>query len=240
MIEDIFTVMWKERKTILRGQASHSKFLQMLLFPIILNTVFPITWGSDWVTDFPPLISAIIIPALLIAVTVPDSFAGERERHTLDTLLASRLPDRAIFFGKLVAPIVVGWGVALLLSLVSLFVVNVAHGEGELLLFTLPIAMGILTLSFLSSTTMAGAGVLTSLRSVTVQEAMQKLLIFITIPAVLVQVLPLLFREQFMTFMNTVDGPQLLVIVIVVLIVIDIGIFAMAFTRFRRSRMYLD
>jgi ABC-2 type transport system permease protein len=210
------------------------------MFPIILNTVFPITWGPDWVTDFPPLISAIIIPALLIAVTVPDSFAGERERHTLDTLLASRLPDRAIFFGKLVTPIVVGWGVALLLSLVSLFVVNVAHGEGELLLFTLPIAMGILTLSFLSSTTMAGAGVLTSLRSETVQEAMQKLLIFITIPAVLVQVLPLLFREQFMTFMNTVDGPQLLVIVIVVLIVIDIGIFAMAFTRFRRSRMYRD
>lgn len=122
----------------------------------------------------------------------------------------------------------------------SLFVVNVAHGEGELLLFTLPIAMGILTLSFLSSTTIAGAGVLTSLRSETVQEAMQKLLIFITIPAVLVQVLPLLFREQFMTFMNTVDGPQLLVIVIVVLIVIDIGVFAVAFTRFRRSKMYLD
>jgi ABC-2 type transport system permease protein len=240
MIEDVLTVMWKERKTILRDKASLSKFLPTLLFPIILNTVFPITWGSDWVTDFPPLVSAIIIPALLIAVMVPDSFAGERERHTLDTLLASRLPDRAIFFGKLVAPIVVGWGVALLLSLVSLFVVNVAHGEGELLLFTLPIAMGILTLSFLSSTTMAGAGVLTSLRSVTVQEAMQKLLIFITIPAVLVQVLPLLFREQFITFMNTVDGPQLLVIVIVVLIVIDIGIFAMAFTRFRRSRMYLD
>lgn len=240
MMEDVFTVMWKERKTILRGKPSLSKFLQMLLFPIILNTVFPITWGPDWVTDFPPLVSAIIIPALLIAVMVPDSFAGERERHTLDTLLASRLPDRAIFFGKLVAPIVMGWGVALLLCLVSLFVVNLAHGKGELLLFTLPIAMGILTLSFLSSTTMAGAGVLTSMRSETVQEAMQKLLTFIIVPAVLVQVLPLLFREQFITFMNKVDGLQLLVIVIVVLIVIDMGIFTVAFTRFRRSRMYLD
>ena len=240
MIEDILTVIWKERKTILRGKASHSKFLQMLLFPIILNTVFPFTWGPDWVTDFPPLLSAIIIPALLLSVMVPDSFAGERERHTLGTLLASRLPDRAIFFGKLVTPIVVGWGAALLLSLVSLVVVNVAHGEGELLLFTLPIAMGILTLSFLLSTTMAGAGVLTSLRSETVQEAMQKLLNFITIPAVLVQVLPLLFREQFMTFMKTVDGMQLLIIVVVVLVMIDIGVFAVAFTRFRRSQMYLD
>lgn len=89
MIEDIYTIIWKERKTILRGKPSLSKFLQMLLFPIILNTVFPVTWGPDWVTDFPPLLSAIIIPALLVAVIVPDSFAGERERHTLDTLLAS-------------------------------------------------------------------------------------------------------------------------------------------------------
>jgi ABC-2 type transport system permease protein len=240
MIEDVLTVMWKERRTMLRGKASRSKFLQMMLFPIILNTVFPITWGPDWVTDFPPLLSAMIIPALLLAVTVPDSFAGERERHTLGTLLASRLPDRAIFFGKLVTPIVMGWGTALLLSLVSLVVVNVAHGEGELLLFTLPIAMGILTLSFLLSTTMAGAGVLTSLRSETVQEAMEKLLNFITIPAVLVQVLPLLFREKFITFMNTVNGLQLLIIVVVILVVVDIGVFTVAFNRFRRSQMYLD
>jgi ABC-2 type transport system permease protein len=232
--------MWKERRTLLRGQASRSKFLQMMLFPIILNTVFPITWGPDWVTDFPPLLSAAIIPALLIAVTVPDSFAGERERHTLSTLLASRLPDRAIFFGKLITPIIMGWGTALLLSFVSLIVVNVVHGEGELLLFTLPIAMGIIILSFLLSTTMAGAGVLTSLRSETVQEAMQKLLNFIIIPAVLVQVLPLLFREQFLTFMKTVDGMQLMIIVVVVLVIIDIGVLALAFTRFQRSQMYLD
>ena len=232
MIEDILTVMWKERKTILRGKASRSKFLQMLLFPIILNTVFPITWGPDWVTDFPPLLSATIIPALLLAVTVPDSFAGERERHTLGTLLASRLPDRAIFFGKLVTPIFMGWGVALLLSLVSLVVVNVVHGEGELLLFTPPIAIGILTLSFLLSTIMAGAGVLTSLRSETVQEAAQKLLYLITIPAVLAQVVPLLFRDQFITFMTTVNGQPLLIIVMVVLVMIDIGVFAVAFTRF--------
>ena len=69
---------------------------------------------------------------------------------------------------------------------------------------------------------------------------MQKLLNFFTIPAVLVQVLPLLVREQFITFMKTVDGPQLMIIVVVVLVVIDIGVFALAFTRFRRSRMYLD
>ncbi len=239
MIEDILTVMWKERKTILRGRAISSKFLQILLFPIILNTVFPITWGPDWVTDFPPLLSAIIIPALLLAVMVPDSFAGERERNTLDTLLASRLPDRAIFFGKLVTPIIVGWGTAVSLSLVSLIVVNTAYGEGELLLFTPPIAIGILVLSFLSSTTMAGAGILTSLRSETVQEAMQKLLTLFTVPAVLVQVLPLLFREQFAAFMRTADGLQLLFIAVAVLVLIDIGIFSLAFTRFQRSKMYL-
>jgi ABC-2 type transport system permease protein len=232
--------MWKERKTILRGQASRSKLLQMLLFPIILNTVFPITWGPDWVNDFPPILSSIIIPALLIAIMVPDSFAGERERHTLGTLLASRLPDLAIFLGKLITPIVMGWVVALLLSLVSLVVVNIAHGKGELLLFTLPITIGVITVSFLISTLMAGAGVLVSLRSETVQEAAQKLLNFVVIPAVVVQVVPMIFRSQFLTFMKTVDGLQLLIIAGVVLVVIDIGVFIVAITSFRRSRMYLD
>ena len=191
-------------------------------------------------TDIPALIIAVIVPALLIGVMVPDSFAGERERHTLGTLLASRLSDRAILFGKLVTPIAVGWGAALLFSLVSLVVVNLAHAEGELLFFTQPITVGILTLSFLSATVMAGAGVLTSLRAETVQEAAQKLMSLVFVPAIVAQVVPLLFRDQIGPFIQKVDGLQLLVIIVVVLVVIDVSILAVAMVRFQRSRMYLD
>ncbi len=45
---------------------------------------------------------------------ITDSIAGERERQTLETLLASRLPDRAIVLGKIIAVTLFGWGLLLL------------------------------------------------------------------------------------------------------------------------------
>jgi ABC-2 type transport system permease protein len=194
------------------------------------------------VEDFPALIIAVITPAMLVGVMIPDSFAGERERHTLPTLLSSRLPDRAILLGKMVTPIVVGWSAALLCTLLSLVIVNVAHGEGQLLLFTPSVALGVPILSFLTATIMAGAGVLTSLRSATMQEATQKLLALIIVPSVVVQMAPLLFRTQLTRWIKEVEvnGAQLLAVIVLIMAVIDAGLFAAAMARFQRSRMYLD
>ena len=242
MFSDILTVVWKERKTLFRNRASRSRLLTLLLTPVMLSTVIPFNWGPDWVEEFPSLIIAVVAPAILVAVMIPDSFAGERERHTLPTLLSSRLPDRAILLGKMITPVAVGWGTALLCALLSLVVVNVAHGEGQFLFFTPPIALGILALSFLTATIMAGAGVLTSLRSATMQEASQKLLALIIVPAVVVQVVPLLLRSQLTRWLKEVkvDGGQLLIIIVLVMAVIDVALFASAMARFQRSRMYLD
>lgn len=242
MFSDILTMMWKERKTLFRNRASSSRLLTMLLTPVMLSTVIPFNWGPDWVEEFPSLIIAVVAPAILVAVMIPDSFAGERERHTLPTLLASRLSDRAILLGKMITPVVVGWGTALLCALLSLVIVNVAHGEGQLLFYTLPIALGILALSFLTATIMAGAGVLTSLRSATMQEATQKLVTLIIVPAVVVQMAPLLFRTQLTRWINEVEinGVQLLAIIVVVMAMIDAGLFAAATARFQRARMALD
>ena len=242
MLDDILTVMWKECRTLFRSRASRSRLPLMLLSPVLLSTMIPYNWGPDWVEEFPSLIIAVIVPALLVGVMIPDSFAGERERHTLPTLLASRLSDRAILFGKMITPVAVGWGAALLCALLSLMIVNVAHGEGEFLFYTPPIALGILALSFLAATIMAGAGVLTSQRAATVQEASQKLLLLVFVPAIVVQVVPLLFRDQINHWIKEVkvNGAQLLAVIVVVMAVIDAGLLAAAMTRFRRSRMYLD
>jgi len=220
MFSDILTIMWKERKTLFRNRASRSRLLTLLLTPVMLSTVFPFTWGPDWVEDFPALIIAVVAPAILVAVMIPDSFAGERERHTLPTLLASRLPDRAILLGKMVTPVVVGWSVALLCALLSLVIANIAHGEGQLLLFTPSVALGVISLSFLTATIMAGAGVLASLRSATMQPlrayeevaASQKLLALVMMPAMVVQVGPLLFSTQLTRWEKAVEvnGAQLL------------------------------
>jgi hypothetical protein len=46
MLEDIRTVIWKERKSMLRFQGSRPRFLILLLSPVLLATVFPITLGG--------------------------------------------------------------------------------------------------------------------------------------------------------------------------------------------------
>ena len=88
--------------------------------------------------------------------------------------------------------------------------VNVAHWEGEVLFFTPPIALGSLALSFLMTTLTAGAGVFISLRTATAQEATQILPAIILIPPMLLQVIPLLFRDQMMQFLNPPPEVRLL------------------------------
>jgi len=237
MLDDILSVIWKERRSQFRVRGSRMRFLMMLFSPLLLGTIFPITWGPDWLTQMPPLVVATITSVVLVAVMVPESIAGERERHTLETLLASRLPDLAILLGKLAVPVAVGWGAAILANLASLIVVNVAHGQGEFLFFSLPIALGSLALSLLMAILTASAGVFGSLKAGTAQEAAQILTFAIIIPPMLLQIVFVVFREQMGQFLDTVDGAKLLRIVLAVLVLLSGAAFAAAVARFRRSRL---
>jgi ABC-2 type transport system permease protein len=237
MFDDILSVVWKERKSQFRVRGSRLRFLMMLFSPLLLGTIFPITWGPDWLSELPPLVVATITSVILVAVMVPEAIAGERERHTLETLLASRLPDRAILLGKLAVPVALGVGASLLANLVSLIVVNVAHWQGEFLFFSPTIALGIVALSFLMASLTAGAGVFVSLKAATAQEASQILVFAILIPPMLLQLAPLLFRDQMQQFLDKVNGPQLLLIVLGVLVVLDIAVLLAALLRFQRSRL---
>ena len=237
MFDDILTVVWKERKSQFRVRGSRLRFLMMLFSPLLLATIFPITFGPNWLAEIPPLIIAVITSVILVAVMVPESIAGERERHTLETLLASRLPDRAILVGKLFVPLTVGWGASVLAMLWSAVVVNLAHWEGHILFFTLPIALGSLALSFLMALLTAGAGVFVSLKAATAQEAAQILTFAILIPPMLLQIVPLLFRDQMQHFLDVVNGTQLLLIVLAVLVVLDVAVLLAAVARFQRARL---
>ena len=240
MIEDIFTVMWKERKGMFRFRGSRTRFLMVLLGPLLMAIIFPLQAGPNWVEALDSVIIAVFIPIVLVSITIPDSFAGERERHTLGTLLASRLPDRAILFGKVAVSVAFAWGVTLAAILLGLVTVNVAHGEGKLLLLTPTIALADLGLSFLLATLAAGAGVLISLRSETVQEAMQTLTAVLLLPPMLLGFVLQMFRDQVRGLFGALDGNQVLLIVLAVLAVIALGVFAAALARFQRARLILD
>ncbi len=66
---------------------------------------------------------------------MPDSFAGERERHTLETLLASRLPDHAILSGKLLVCVLYSFIMTIIFIVLCLAVVNIAYWNGQLLMY---------------------------------------------------------------------------------------------------------
>lgn len=242
MLDDILTVMWKERKSIFRHKGSRSRFLLVLLTPVLFAVVFPWQWGADWVQEMPSVVLSIIMSVILVGITIPESFAGERERHTLGTLLASRLPDRAILIGKLLVSIALAWGMTLVVLLLSLVTVNIAHGEGKLLLYTPTVAIADLVLSFLLATLFSGAGILVSMRTETVQQASQIVMSILLVPAMILQVIGLVVMTQDRDLIHKIaslDGEQLLLIVLAVLIPLTVGVLAAAVLSFRRSRLAL-
>ncbi len=243
MLDDILTVMWKERKSLFRFRGSRSRFLLTAMAPVVFAIVFPWQWGPDWVAEIPSVFLSAIIAVLLVGMTIPESFAGERERHTLNTLLASRLPDRAILFGKMAVSIALAWGVTMVVLLLSLVTVNVAHYDGKLLVYTPAIAIADVVLSFLMATLFASAGVLISMRSDTVQQATQVLMAIFLVPIMLLQLVAVVFMTQLndllKPFLDSLDGERILFIALAVLLVLTVAVFAVAVARFKRTRLFL-
>jgi ABC-2 type transport system permease protein len=239
MRQDILTVIWKERKGLFRYRGSRTRFLLVLLSPLLLATVFPLQAGADWGDGPLPVLLSAVVPIVLMGITIPDSFAGERERHTLDTLLASRLPDRAILIGKLAVSIAFAWGITLLFLLVGLVTVNVAFWSSGPHLISPTTALGSVALSLLMSILLAGTGVLVSMRAATVQEAAQTLMAIFLVPPMVLQAVALLFRDQLYGFLRAQDGNQFLLVTLAILAILSIGVATAAVLRFRRPRLVL-
>ena len=147
MIADIRTVMWKEFKEIIHMRGSKRGTLLAMFVPaFILGVLFPLQLGSIWIETPFSLITWIIVPFILISTVIADSFAGERERHTLETLLSTRLSEQAILLGKICAAMVYALSITIFIVFLSLVTVSIAHGEGKFLLFSPGIGIsGIIT-----------------------------------------------------------------------------------------------
>ena len=118
-----------------------------------------------------PLVFAFFVIISIVA----DAIAGERERHTLETLLASRMPDHAILLGKLVIVTLYGWSVMVVGLLLGAVVSSLAYGQGQLLFYPIDMLLFTLVLGLLVGALGASLGVLISLRMSTVRQAQQTL-----------------------------------------------------------------
>jgi ABC-2 type transport system permease protein len=210
-----------------------------------LAIYFPLQEGVEWVHSPLSLLLAFVAPLVLVGITIPDSFAGERERHTLPTLLASRLSDRAILFGKIITSVAFGWGVTLMLLVVSLVTVNVANWGGHVLVYKPSILLADLAFSFLVAMLTAAAGVLFSLRAATVQEAQQTLMAVLLIPPMILQFAVFAImgsdsgKARLQEVLGALSFEQIILVIVAVLLVLDVVLLMAAMARFKRARLIL-
>lgn len=186
------------------------------------------------------------MPLLLVGMVVPESFAGERERHTLDTLLASRIPDRAILFGQLGFAVAYAWAASLAVIIVALVPVNFMHWTCHVVLYSPVVFSANVLVSLLVSGAMASSGVLISLRASTAQGAQQTLMSVILVPLLALQVVPAVLLSvvpngrAIIGRLLAVDLSVAVGVVVVVLAVLNVGLVLAAVARFQRDRLALS
>jgi ABC-2 type transport system permease protein len=244
MIIDIATILWKELKEMFVQRSNlRGGWLGALIFLIVFGVFLPLQSGSSWLESPTSVFIWAWVPFILVNSIVADSFAGEKERHTLETLLASRLSDRTIILGKLAAALAYGWGITLIGILLALVTINVVYREGRLLFFPSNIGIAVFVLSFLVALLAAGSGVLVSLRATSVRQAQQTLslaFIFLFIPLFILPILPEEWRQVITTFFSQLNLNSILVIFGFFLLILDLAILSVALQRFNRRRLILN
>lgn len=185
-------ILWKEiREQYLRGGRPTTSLAFLLGLDVLVGLVLPLVLGQT-VDDRETFLSFVVpLSAIVLSIgclTLPmsvviDSIAGERERHTLETLLASPARDRDIVFGKalsILLAVAVQVAVLSMLCLVSWTIVAGASGFiAAILLLAGGMAGG-----FLLSTFMTGLGIFISERAPTIKQG-QQWLAYATLPFLL-------------------------------------------------------
>lgn len=246
MLQDILTIVQKEFKEILHQRGSRrAGWLNIIIVVGLLGVYMPITSGREWVTNPIGLVSFSWLPLFLVMGIVADGFAGERERHTLETLLASRLTDGAILAGKITSAVLYSWGIAMASTLLGGIVANFSGGEGQGFVFY-PLAWLAAAALFglLLAVLVASVGSLISLRAGTVRQAYQQLSIgFMVLWFGLflgIRFLPESTRLSIAAFLSTLDLLVVGVGLIVLLVLADILLIGVCRMRFQRAKLILD
>jgi len=234
MWRDVRVVFWKEWKALadqLGGDSRVGLWMVAALF-IGLSTFAAVFAGPDWVES--PL-ALVNYPLLAASIAI----------HTLETLLASRLSDRAIVVGKILAAVVPAFVAGLVLFALGIVAVNLNPDQSgpfvvppRLLLWSTVALIGLLPLL------VAGAGVLVSLRASTVRRAQQMLgfaiVAAVLIPFVVMMAAPGWVREDLITTVSSADPGRLVLAVLSAAVLLAFILQGIAITRFRRGRVPLD
>lgn len=245
-MNDILIVMVKELKEFWRARGGmRSRLVSFLPIFFVFGVFWPLQGREAWISvPFLPGMLFMLLPLTLAGSTAADSFAGERERHTLETLLSTRLSDRDIYAGKVLATTLYCTGLVWVCAFVALITLNVTRGNEPVFWYAgiswLLIIVGTLLLAVL----MTAIGVLVSLRAATVRAAAQTfslitLVVFVGVP-LLVQFLPASVQ---LALAQAVTSSNLLLIALAAgsaIAIADVVLLALGVARFQRTRLILE
>lgn len=245
MLADTLTVTWKEWLEF-RDQLFRLKRggLSAVIVLLMLGIFTPLQMGTAWLTS--PLMLAYwpLLSSGMVSTLIADAFAGERERHTLETLLATRLPDGAILAGKILAA--VGYGVLFTAANILVGFVTLSLSRlGEEFVAPSPVHLaGVLGLVVLACTTLAGVGIFISLRAATVRQAQQTLGIIMMVlfigPFLFIQLLDEADRVALAGRVATAGTTRIVTWASLVLLAASTALIALGRARFRRGKLTLD
>lgn len=234
---DIWAVYWKEWKGLF--SQGNRQMLVRLLMMVAPGIWMPIQAGSQWfhVSLFYMLFFAFF-PVFFVFSFVADVFAGERERHTLETLLASRLPDWSIVTGKGASLVTQSWGTTILSLLISNVVANVVAGGHTWTFYPVDQLLIVLFLGLTTSLLAVAVGILVSLRASTVRQA-QQILVYglLGLGLVVGLLITQINNLPFLAGLENLSGIQLLLLLSVSIAVVDILLVGITLARFQRSRL---
>ncbi|HEY0672182.1 MAG TPA: ABC transporter permease subunit [Longimicrobiales bacterium] len=244
MISDVQPVIWKEWRELLRMSGTGRAALGRHIFSVgIIGVIWPWQFGLPFVHSGLAVALAAVTALMYIAGAAPDAFAGERERHTLETLLASRVPDQAILLGKIIALVEYGCLAAVIMLIIGLITVNVVHGHGQFLMFSPTQLISMLVFTPLAAGLMASIGVHVSLRAKTVKQAQQMLstavLIVLFLPAIAFPYVPDNWRSGVVRMLQSEERAYIAGGLAVAMLLLQALLFALAAVRFKRGRLIL-
>lgn len=242
-MNDLATVMWKEWRELRAQGDDLGPRTSIVLLIMLLAAVGAISIiAGPFIVRTPMLLVLGYTPVIGVVGVICDSFAGERERHTLETLLASRISSEALLVGKVLLHVVYGMAGMLFLTTIIVVGANVRTITQPWILPTLPIALCLFVVTPLLLLFFSSLGVLVSLRAATVKQAQSKLvLVFLGMfigPVLLSVLTKNVARPETVKFLISPRGQLLMVGAwILILSAVDVGLIVLAWARFRRDQL---
>jgi len=237
-MNDLWTMIWKECKDFL-WSGGRSDLLRPLLNIAVLGILLPLSFRQGWIKlEAAPVLVVLFTPFMFVILIISDAIAGERERHTLETLLASRVSDRAILLSKVLVAVGYNWMMTLFCLLIGAVVVNMSQ-RLEPWEFYKPTSLFavVLVLCFLTTLLAASGGVLISLKSATVRQASQTMLLGLILLGLAISMVVRLLPPGLTASLTT---PQMVLIIVLVLMVLDAILLIVSLASFQRSRLILS